>query len=59
MLLYSRPGDVVLDPFAGAAGLLLDGPGLGRRVIACEVDPRYAAICRDQLKRSFQSRHFP
>lgn len=59
MLLYSRPGDVVLDPFAGAAGLLLDGPGLGRRVIACEVDPRYAAICREQLSGSSPSLKSP
>lgn len=56
MLLYSRPGDMVLDPFAGAAGLLLDGPALGRRVIACELDPRYAAICRQQFKRVSQTR---
>jgi DNA modification methylase len=56
ILLYSRPGDVVLDPFAGAAGLLLDGPALGRRVIACELDPRYAVICREQFNRVSRTR---
>jgi DNA modification methylase len=52
MLLYSRPGEVVLDPFAGAAGLLLEGLRLGRRVVACEVDPRYAEVCRRELARA-------
>jgi site-specific DNA-methyltransferase (adenine-specific) len=57
ILLYSRPGDVVLDPFAGAAGLLLEGQRLGRRVVACEVDPRYAEVCRQELSRSASHAH--
>ncbi len=57
MLLYSRPGEVVLDPFAGAAGLLLEGLRLGRRVVACEVDPRYAEVCRRELARAASHAH--
>ena len=52
MVLFSRPGDTILDPFAGAAGLLLDAVRLGRRAIACEVDPAYSRICEEQLRRS-------
>ncbi len=52
MLLFSRPGDTILDPFAGAAGLLLDAIRLGRRAIACEVDPAFSRICEEQLRRS-------
>jgi site-specific DNA-methyltransferase (adenine-specific) len=43
----SRPGDVVLDPFAGSGSTLIAAHGLGRRARCVELDPRYVdVICR-------------
>jgi DNA modification methylase len=43
---FSRPGDLVLDPFAGVGGTLL-GAAIargGRRALGFELDPRWAAV---------------
>jgi site-specific DNA-methyltransferase (adenine-specific) len=43
----SRPGDVVLDPFAGSGSTLIAAHGLGRKARCVELDPRYVdVICR-------------
>ena len=36
---YSRPGDLVVDPYAGGATTLIAAAELGRRAIGAEVDP--------------------
>lgn len=38
----SRPGDVVLDPFAGSGSTLIAAEQLDRSCFAIELDPRYA-----------------
>jgi DNA modification methylase len=40
----SRPGGVVLDPFAGSGSTLIACERLGRRARLIEIDPRYADV---------------
>lgn len=44
---YSAPGDVILDPFAGAGTTLMAAHDKNRRGMAVEISPRYVdLICR-------------
>lgn len=43
ILLLSSPGDIVLDPFAGAATILRTASALGRRAVGYEIDREYWA----------------
>jgi DNA modification methylase len=45
----SRPGDTVLDPFAGAGTTLLMADRLGRHGIGIELNAEYIAIARRRL----------
>lgn len=44
----SRPGDTVLDPFAGSGTTGMVATGHGRRAILCEINPEYAALIRER-----------
>ena len=37
--LYSEPGDLVVDPFAGFGTTVVEAQRLGRRGIGYEIDP--------------------
>jgi site-specific DNA-methyltransferase (adenine-specific) len=45
----SRPGEVVLDPFAGSGTTLVVAKKLGRRYLGFELSPDYAAQVRARL----------
>ncbi len=45
----SRPGDTVLDPFAGAGTTLLVAAQLGRDAIGIELNPDYAEMARRRV----------
>lgn len=47
----SKPGDIVLDPFGGAATTGVAAVALGRRPIICEVTPAAAEIARKRMER--------
>lgn len=48
--LSSKPGDLVLDPFAGTGSTLVASANLGRDYVGVEVDPHYAELARVRLK---------
>jgi DNA modification methylase len=47
----SRPGDIILDPFAGAGFTILAAQALHRRARAMEKDPKYCAAILNRLKK--------
>lgn len=55
---YSRPGDLVCDPFAGWGSTLVAAAGLGRRAIGAECDPNAHAEATKRLARPLQVEMF-
>lgn len=47
---YSRPGDCVLDPFAGSGSIPAAAKRLGRHVACIEVRPEWAALVTRRLE---------
>lgn len=47
---FSRPGDVVLDPFCGSGSTLLAAKAHGRRFIGIELDPGYYECAQERLR---------
>jgi DNA modification methylase len=50
--LYSFPGDVVLDPFAGTGVVARVARRLGRNYVGYELDEDYWKLCNDLLSQS-------
>jgi site-specific DNA-methyltransferase (adenine-specific) len=46
---FSRPGELVLDPFAGSGTTAIAARELSRRFLAMELDPAYCEIARRRL----------
>lgn len=46
---FSRPGDVVLDPFAGSGTTLVAAQAAGRRAIGIEIEEKYCEIAVQRL----------
>jgi site-specific DNA-methyltransferase (adenine-specific) len=47
---YSRPGDVVLDPFCGAGSTLVAAKRLGRHYIGIDISAEYCRAAEQRLK---------
>ena len=47
--LFTSPGDLILDPFAGSGTTGVAALRLGRRAILIEKDPKYAALCVERM----------
>jgi len=47
--LFTQPGDVVLDPFAGSGSTLAAARDLGRRAVGVDVSAAYCALARERL----------
>jgi len=50
ILLYTSPGDVVLDPFMGSGSTALAARLTGRRYIGYEISPDYCELAEARLK---------
>ena len=46
----TKPGDLILDPFAGSGTVGLAALRLGRRFAGCELSPEYTALARRRLE---------
>lgn len=55
---YSRPGDIVVDPFCGWGSTLAAARSLGRRSIGIDVDIEAVAEARRRLGRGMQASMF-
>ena len=51
---YSRPGDLVVDPFCGSGTTALACAMEGRRCITSEEKPEHYEIARKRLTRGYQ-----
>lgn len=51
VLLTTRPGDVVLDPFTGAGSTGLAALRNGRRFVGIELNPDYVSMARARIER--------
>lgn len=51
ILAGSRPGDLVLDPFAGAGTTLMVAARLGRDAVGIELKPEYAQLALARIQR--------
>jgi site-specific DNA-methyltransferase (adenine-specific) len=47
--LFTDPGDLILDPFAGSGTTGVAARRLGRRFVGWEMNPEYAAIARKRI----------
>jgi DNA modification methylase len=46
---YSKPNDIILDPFAGSGTTLVASEELGRRYLGFELSEKYCAVARKRL----------
>ncbi len=51
IMTFSRIGDIVLDPFIGSGTTAIAARALGRRYIGIEIDPAYAHIAEERVRR--------
>jgi DNA modification methylase len=51
----SRPGDLILDPFAGSGTTCVVAAQLGRRCLGVELNPEYAGMAQGALAESWSS----
>jgi DNA modification methylase len=51
---YSRPGDLIVDPFCGSGTTALAAAMESRRCITSEENPEHHAIAKRRLDRGYQ-----
>ena len=49
---YSKPTDIILDPFAGSGSTLVAAELLGRKWIGIEISPEYCKIAEKRVKQA-------
>jgi site-specific DNA-methyltransferase (adenine-specific) len=50
--LFTDPGDLVVDPFAGAGTTLAVAVEMGRRAVGYEIEERYAKVADESIGRT-------
>ena len=53
---HTRPGDLVVDPFAGSGTTAIACHRLGRSCVTCEQDPDTYALARGRVDRELAQR---
>jgi DNA modification methylase len=56
ILLGSRPGDAVLDPFGGSGTTGAVAQELGRRAILIELNPEYSKMSKERIRYAIQDK---
>lgn len=56
IMLGSRAGDTVLDPFGGSGTTAVAAQELGRSAIVIELNPKYSKICEERIYHAVQKR---
>lgn len=56
---YTRPGWLILDPFAGSGSTLVAAQILGRQFIGSDLNPEYVAIARRRLAEPYTPNFMP
>lgn len=51
ILISSRPGDIVLDPFSGSGTTAVAAKSLGRHFIGIELNPEYVKMSEERLQQ--------
>ena len=54
----SKPGDWVLDPFAGSGSTLIAAQALGRKCYTIELDPGYCDVIVDRFQAAYPKEEF-
>jgi DNA modification methylase len=49
----SKPGDLVLDPFAGSGSTLVAAHALGRKCYTVELDPAYVDVIINRFAAAY------
>jgi DNA modification methylase len=49
---HTMPGDIVVDPFAGAGGQFVAANESGRRCYGMELEPKFCAVILERLARA-------
>jgi hypothetical protein len=57
LMLYTNPGDLVLEPYAGSGTTLLAALKLGRRFIGVEKERSFYEIACRRLYEAYQQKH--
>jgi DNA modification methylase len=53
VLAFTKPGDLVLDPFAGVGSALLGALRHGRRAMGCDKENRYIKKAKDRIRQLY------
>ncbi len=51
MLLYTKPGDVVLDPFMGSGSTAVAAVMEGRHYVGYEISETYCRIAEERVRK--------
>ena len=58
----SKPGEIVLDPFAGSGSTLMAAHAMGRKCYTIELDPAYVDVIVERFSNAYpdvQIKHLP
>lgn len=48
--IYTKPGDLILDPFCGSGRTLQAALNRGRRAMGIDIDPQWVDYCKENIK---------